>query len=577
MIKDKIILVGFLIILFLPTIKAIVINEILPNPEEYSDAEWIELYSNEILNLSGWKLDTTGQTYTFGNVIIADFLIVTKNKTSFLSLWPSAPQEKIIEWTGMGLNNGGESVSLLNQSTIIDTTTYPSFSSHLGKSWARLENGTFVVCSNPTPLAENNCSQQQEKYIELIYPQEVECNENFSITFKAFNFEDGIYDIKIDILDAYDETHRIGKVWNGTKWLSTNSYVNSVLNVTNGNGTATLTYKVENFEGEAILRPRIRKTNSSTYEQFDDYSLLVNCEQSNQEESFIKIIDAPDEAKFGDEIEIELEVYKGDTTKYAVYVYVQDENEEKVSDKITLHFYDKFANYEEKVSLTLKCKNEKGIYEIVAEGLDTKDTKEIELTECNESVEENASEGITMGDFTYIINVPNTIYINKEFSVEVKIMSKASQEQEFLVWSYVYRGSVCYSCSDTITRESNAKAIVVQPNSFAEVELQNIVKEAELGTYKIKIKVQQQGLKTPKEFSYDIILDSLEGSLEESSEGTEENIQTNLLHKSSYQTHSQYSHSQTIKTESFSLLETLPYILVSTALILAIYLVIKKI
>ncbi|MEM4214933.1 MAG: lamin tail domain-containing protein [Candidatus Pacearchaeota archaeon] len=562
----------FLILTFtfsLVLVDAVVINEILPNPEEYSDAEWIELYSDETINLSGFKLDTTGQIYNFGNVIITDFLIITKNKTSFLLLWPNTPQDKIIEWTGMGLNNGGEAISLFNGSLLVDSTTYPSFSSKAGKSWARLINGTFIVCDMPTPNSQNNCSQQsQEKRIELIYPTEIQCNENFSITVEAYNFQDGIYDIKIDILDAYDESHRIGKVWNGTKWLSTNSYVNSILTISEGNGTATLIYKVEDFEGEAILRPRIRKSGSSSYEQFDDRYLEVKCEQAGlPKESKIKIIDAPRNAKFGDEIEVELEVYKGDTIKYAVYVYVQDNNEEKVSDKITLHFNEKFITYKETINLNLKCKNEKGIYEIVAEGLDSLDKKEIELSECK-NITENADEGVSIGDFTYFINVPNTIYLKEPFEIKIKIMSRADKEQEFLVWSYVYRGSVCYSCSNSESRESNVKSIVVQPNFFVEVALQNIVQEAEEGNYKIKIKIQQQGLKTPKEFSYDVFL--IDKDKQNNAKKEYSSYSSTI-----YQNYSQYS--QPIKTKSSSLLEILPYLLVSVALLLAIYLVINKI
>jgi hypothetical protein len=142
---------------------AIIINEILPNPEEYSDAEWIELFSSETINLSGWRLDTTGQVYNFTNATISDFLIVTKNKTSFLLLWPYVSQDKIIEWTGMGLNNAGEPVYLFNQSVLVDSTIYPSFSSKQGKSWGKMNNGTFVVCNLPTPSEINNCTQQSNQ------------------------------------------------------------------------------------------------------------------------------------------------------------------------------------------------------------------------------------------------------------------------------------------------------------------------------------------------------------------------------------------------------------------------------
>lgn len=555
---------------------AVLINEILPNPEEYSDAEWVELFSTEILNLSGWKLDTTGQVYTFGNVSITDYLVVVKNKTSFLLIWPNVSQDKIIEWSGMGLNNGGEPIYLLNQSVIIDTTIYPSFSSKAGKSWARLSNGSFAVCDTPTPSIVNNCSQQnpQEPSITLNYNQEVECNENFSITINAFNFENGIYDVKIDILNEEDE-NRIGKVWNGTKWLSTNSYVNSVLNVSGGNSTITLTYKVENFEGEAILRPRIRKTGSSNYVQFDDRYIEIRCEQANQpEESLIKIVDAPDSAKFGSNIEIELEIYKGNTTKYAVYVYVEDNKGKKVSDKVTLHFKEKFQDYEETISLTLDCKNEQDIYTIIAEGLNTQDTKEIELKPC-ESESREGTEGITIGDFTYRLIIPNAIYIKEKFKIKVYITNNDDEDKSFKVWSYVYRASKCYSCEDD-NREANAETIKVPKNSFAEAELENIVQEesgAEPGDYKLKIKVLQEDLKTPKEFTYNITLAS---SSTQTSQGTQSQ-QPSQTSTSNHSVSSYSTYSQKAESEHFSLTKIMPYILTSVALLAAIYLIITKI
>lgn len=461
------ILVSIFILLFLPTVNALIINEILPNPEEYSDAEWIEFFSSESLNLSGWKLNTTPQIYTFNDIIITDFLIITQNKTSFLLLWPTVDQNKIIEWTGMGLNNGGEPVSLLNNTTIVDTTVYPSFSSQAGKSWARLDNGTFVICSNVTPAALNNCSQGGEP------PQ--------------------------------------------------------------------------------------------------------------QQESSIEITDAPDSADFGDEIEVELEMYRGNTSKYAVYIYVEKEDGEDVSTKETLHLEEKFTNYTETVSLTLDCENESGEYIIVAEGLNERDEKQIELDSCSEIQEENETqeqenesegEGISIGDFTYALTLPNTIYLGEEFQVQVKISSESDNEQEFLVWSYVYISSKCYSCTDTITRESNAKSIIVPSGDSVEVTLKNVVESAEPGSYKLKIKILQQGLKTPKEFTYNITLES--NSLSQTAvQQSQQPQQSSPLPTSMYAAYS--SNANTVESESFSFIKIGPYILVSVALLAAIYLIITKI
>lgn len=451
---------------------SIVINEILPNPEEYSDAEWLELYSNETINLSGFRLDTTGQTYNFTNATIDDFLIITKNKTAFLLLWQNVSQSKIIEWTGMGLNNAGESVSLLNVSTLIDNTTYPSFSSKQGKSWGRMNNGTFIVCNLPTPGATNNCSQQ-----------------------------------------------------------------NNQTNQTN---------------------------------------------QSLQNESTIKITDSPNDAKFGESIEVELSMYRGNTAKYAVYIYVEDENGVDVSDKVTLHLDDKYTNYTETVELELKCKNEHGTYKIVAEGLGEKDTEDIEIDICkdyenqktsdNQTQTENggANEGTTIGDFTYSLTIPNTIYLNQDFQVKVKITNNGQEPKSFNVWSYVYNGPKCYSCVND-DREENKESITVESGNSEEIELQDIVDEAEPSTYKLKIKVLQQDLKTPKEFTYNI---TLEGN---NNQPATTNTKSGQQAQQQTQQYNYPVTGMTVESESLSLVKIAPYIFASLCLLLLIYLIIKKI
>ncbi|MGB9707806.1 MAG: lamin tail domain-containing protein [Candidatus Pacearchaeota archaeon] len=326
--------------------------------------------------------------------------------------------------------------------------------------------------------------------------------------------------------------------------------------------------------------------NNSLLANFPTPGTQNNCSQGGneppqQQESSIKIVDSPKNAKFGDEIEVGLEIYRGNTSKYAVYIYVEDKDGTDVSNKVTLHCDDKFTNYTETVELELKCKEEQGEYVIVAEGLNERDEEEIKIESCHELQKEEqgtgqeGNEGVTIGDFTYSITIPNKIYLNQEFQVKVKIESQAEQEQEFLVWGYIYIGSKCYSCTDTITRESNAKSIIVSSGDSAEVSLVNIVgsDSAEPGTYKLKVKILQQGLKTPKEFTYNITLES--STLSQTTAQQSQQSQSSVLPPSTYAAYS--SNTNTTESESFSFIKIGPYILVSLALLAAIYLIITKI
>lgn len=471
----------FILIFQTSFVSALIINEIMYNPNQCNDdyCEWIELYNpfNETINLTGWKIsdrnsNNLSQEYNrtiifFDQTILGpyDFFIIAKNKENFSYYWDvSCP----IAQSNFILNNGPEIIRIYSNNGSLEDEVYynSSFGGNGDGNSIQRINSTSWCAAAPTPGMVNNCSQQEP-------PQ--------------------------------------------------------------------------------------------------------------QQESSIEITDAPDDAKFGEEIDIELEMYRGNTSKYAVYIYVEKEDGEDVSDKETLHLDEKFTNYTEQVTLTLDCENESGNYIIVAEGLNERAEREIELDACHENQEENQStenpgesEGTTIGDFTYALTIPNTIFLEQEFPVQVKITSQSEQEQEFLIWSYVYIASKCYSCSTEETRESNAKSVIVSPGSFADVELKNIVQEvsgAIARDYKLKIKVLQQGLKTPKEFTYNITLEANNQQSIQQTSSTQP-IQT-PQQTSSVSSYSTYS--QEVESESFSLVKFMPYVLTSVALLAAIYLIITKI
>ena len=396
------------IIFNISNVSAVVINEIMPHSNNSWIDEWVEIYNptNNIFNLTQWKIGDLKGNDTINNLIIYpnSFGLIVDNNTQMNNQMGcesfNIPNESCIELRaiGNGLKDDNETLYLYDaNSNLVDSFSWSTDLKSTGKSWS-LYNLNWLPCP-PTPGFQNNCSQQgqgqQEKELDLNYDSEVGCDEEFSIEIEAFNFEDGDYDIKIDILDEEDED-RIGKVWDEDeeKWKSTSYYIISALEIENNYGNAELIFKVEDFEGEAILRPKIKETGSNSYEQFSDFSIDIEC--NIQEESEIDIIDAPEQAKFGEEIEIELEIYRGDTAKYAVYVYVQDSEERKVSDKISLHCDEKFQSYTEIVTLDLNCKNEQGTYEIIAQGLDVEDIKLIELESCSaEEKEEENTETIS--------------------------------------------------------------------------------------------------------------------------------------------------------------------------------------
>lgn len=317
-----------------------------------------------------------------------DLKIDIKNGSKYLNrVWYSNEWSSKNDWLEnfVFINSENFTLTAIN---IIDTDDFFTGNATLQ---FKLRNSTKEFKSeifNITILNETRKeNQMNNKVIKLICPSGVKCNENFSLTLEAYNFSDGFYDVKIDILS--EEEKRIGKVWNGSKWISTYSYLYSILNVVNGYGSAIFLFKIENYDGEAILRPRLRKTGSSSYEDFDERYVTVLCSQESREnESKLKITSVPIKAKFGSTLEVGVEIYRGDTKKYAVYVYAQDKNGKKVSSTATIHMDKKFSEFGDDVEIELKCLNESGTYEVIVEGLDGKDKEDIYIRSCGEEIQE---------------------------------------------------------------------------------------------------------------------------------------------------------------------------------------------
>lgn len=158
--------------------------------------------------------------------------------------------------------------------------------------------------------------------------------------------------------------------------------------------------------------------------------------QSNELEqetsSEIKITDFPEEAKFGDTIEVKVKIYRGDTNKYAVYVYVE-KDDDRVSEKVTVHADSKYSTYRKTLDIDLDCKNESGDYKIIVEGLDERDTETIYIESCYKSNIDNVdnTEDLVMVNTTSDSYNYNT---NNQFSSN-PITGSAIREEQMGIFS----------------------------------------------------------------------------------------------------------------------------------------------
>lgn len=98
---------------------------------------------------------------------------------------------------------------------------------------------------------------------------------------------------------------------------------------------------------------------------------------------------------FGDQFEIRLEIYKGNTSKNVIEAWVEKDNK-RISRVTNFNIYGKNSNYTINIPLVLdsNCNNkyEEGTYNLIVEGLNVKDEEKLEVygfnnNLCNKKVE----------------------------------------------------------------------------------------------------------------------------------------------------------------------------------------------
>ena len=371
---SKILIYVFLIVTFSSFVNGTVyINEILPNPEgsdSYSK-EFIELYSNESnITLENWKINDSNSEGDLLNLNFSgNFLVLDGNDYGFF------------------LTNDGETLYLYdNNNNLVDSLTYSNNEVIENKSIGRFPDGSsnIKVLTELTPGFSNKFEENivNDCDIEVL----VETNSSFldDLDFKVkinkiygqdkFNvtLEREIINSNFDIAKKYDDL-----------------IVDNILN------HRTLSYSPNLVKGEAyLIKAKIKDiTCNDINNENNYYEKLVYVRKSdnskNESNSKLEIEKiSPDIIKFGDIIKIDLNIYRGNTRKYAIKLW--GEGDKKISDVITIHANEKFTNYDLQIPLKLydNCENKfkDGKYELMLEGLDESEKKEFNVKGMNEKL-----------------------------------------------------------------------------------------------------------------------------------------------------------------------------------------------
>ncbi len=624
----KFLLLLFLIVFSKITLANVFINEIMYNPQgNDSGHEWLEIYSSEYVNISGWVFYEDGTNHGLalinGSWIIRYAVIVDEYDT-FLSDYPDF-NGTLIDSSWSSLSNSGEYIAVKNRNLeFIDGINYSTeIANGNGKSLS-LINESWVE-ADPTPGYENIIIKEEEKeenknkqdiklevYLEDEINIGIEQTKLFKITNlnpelgKAYNINVYYNITKDDLLIKEDifvkdevnyysttdtgfffpertgEYYICGRIINSSinDTNSTNDYAckyftvvdtslmpcNITLNITtdkeiyiegesvkfnhnlnNEEFPFVIEYWIEDFF-DNIYKEKYNTTNTNqkswkTDIEEQDRVLFIksivypNCNDSNlldnsaekmfivkseynesedivekDEESSLEIVEVDDNVKFGDTLDVKVKIYKGNTNKYSISLWVED-GKKKISEVTKIHLYEKYSSYNGQLPIKLdnNCDLDldDGEYDVVIEGLDKEDRKEIGIEGITTSLcpKTSSTKKISSSKkFEYeVIDAPYFVNVGEEFISRLNIVNNDEEDYDIAIWSYVYRGSKCYSGD----KEQNKEKFVLQAGEARIIELKNVVLDAESGPYNLKLKINKNNQKTDYEITKQITIEAL--------------------------------------------------------------------
>jgi len=259
----------------------------------------------------------------------------------------------------------------------------------------------------------------------------------------------------------------------------------------------------------------VRCNDTDTDNDFDTRIITIKGKPLREDSSIDieKIFDLGSDkaAKFGQNIRIKLNAYKGNTNKKSIAVWAEDSKGNRLSKQSKTNLENKYTNYSLTLPVQLKpnCNekfDEDDDYIIIAKGLDSEDEEEFEIDGLTDNLCEVLvveSKKISSKNFNFeLTEFNNKVEIGKQFNSMVMFDNNNDKNMNIKVWSYVYRGPKSYSGD----REENMKEFILNANSIMFVELSNVVEDAEPGNYKFKVFVNKNNQKTNNQLTRDIVV-----------------------------------------------------------------------
>ncbi len=399
----------FCFLIFINLVSAdVIINEVMYDPLDGN--EWVEIYNNGYaVNLSGWNISDNNAVDQISccnnncSLVINpnEYLIIAdKDSTLNLNRMLCVDDNSI----GNGLSNSGDKLNLSYE----NYSFYMEYDGSKGNNGYTLEyyNNNWYESLNlgGTPGRENeindNVNQDfsqleiteflpnPEGYDDAPMPEgewiEIYNKGNKDLDLTGLIFKDNA-NHKLIITNVNTETIII----KARDYLAV--YTNGKFGFLNNDGLEII--KLFDLDGELIDEISYSDSREGvSWSKVDNLWRLnvpspgkKNFKNEDNLETNLEIdtiyLGSDNKAKFGDLVRVKIKIYKGDTTKNSVKLYV--EGDERISKETRVNIYDKFVEHDLilPIQLDANCKEKfkDGKYFVIVEGLDERDERKIQI------------------------------------------------------------------------------------------------------------------------------------------------------------------------------------------------------
>ena len=256
-------------VLFINSVIAqIRINEIELNPSGADTGnEWIELYSDSLININGWRL------------------VNHDNKTKTLT--QTFQGYLVINFSEQWLDNENESINLYDSNwSLISFSPILKDIFDNSKSWSYCDSSWKLVDASPGSANNciNNISQNNTQNVTATIALQLNWDEDdikngkqFEIQVKALNLENKDYDIQVYIYDN-DEAKTLTEIRDGDNWESAKTRLKKFF-TGSGNRTGYVKLRIKDskrdFSGTASIVAIIKEYSASSEKARIDKSIDV--------------------------------------------------------------------------------------------------------------------------------------------------------------------------------------------------------------------------------------------------------------------------------------------------------------